>query len=176
MMVGFAPLAGIGLLFIMEHAYTFFNKKTGNAWLSAVFSAVIFLLVFSHVLYGYYEVDTFSGKNIAYLMYPIHEQDYDAIRYIASEHGTGHIILAGSATSYAVYPVGNSYPVAIVPGNLGYGDVEVVCKFFVSECNEKEDMAYRYNVDFVMTRNVQSCGFLREVYNDSNGLYIYRVI
>lgn len=171
LLVGFAPLAAIGLFHVIEKLY----HTSGNLplryrnYIVPSLAILLVLVIFTVIFQGYYEI----GEKDLVLLHVLEKQDYEAMKFIGESYGSGNVVLADSLLSIGTYPISRSHAVAIMPSNLAYGDTSIFTGFAASACSEKLRIADNENVDFVLSVFPIDCGFLEEVYRD--GDYVYRV-
>ncbi|ODS37030.1 hypothetical protein BEH94_08250 [Candidatus Altiarchaeales archaeon WOR_SM1_SCG] len=126
------------------------------------------ILVFTTVFSGYYD-----EKEKLYKM--ITDEDYEAIKWIEENKGRGHVILARTEVSMAVYSISRNYVVAGTSheDNCPGENVKDIHRFFMGNCNERTAILKKHDVDYVITDFEIPCN-LKEIYRNEKN-YIYEV-
>ena len=174
--LGVAMLAGIGLYYILLFIKDKLQEAIGNNGfreeLSLIAIAIIAFFVFGQLFVNYQEIE---DREVV-LLYLLEEPDYDALKFIENNYGKGNTILADRLISVGVYPISQNQIVAMIGGNLWYGDIQIPLNFFTSDlgCEFKENIIRDEEVDLVLSVAQIECDFLRLVYDDFD--FVYEVI
>ena len=168
-MIFLAPLSAIGLYAAAKSVASIgiLNRihKYAGIFLCMILIATALTLTFS----GYYE-----EKEKLYKM--ITDEDYDAIKWIEENKGTGHVILARTEVSMTIYSISRNYIVAGTSheDNCLGGNVNDVHRFFMGDCSERLGILKKHNVSYVITDFEISCG-LKEIYRNKKD-YVYEAV
>ena len=165
LLIGLAPLSGIGLYYLLENVYDFIKKYDKSLALFIII--LIFALIFINQFNNYYKID---DKRFLPLHF-INEDDYLALKWVRENYGENNLIMSNLLTAFAVYPISQNYVVAMPLSNLRGGNEELVNKFYNSNCETKKEILEKNDINLVYDYDKINCGFLKEVYNKK--VYVY---
>ncbi|MBW2997939.1 hypothetical protein KY321_00230, partial [Candidatus Woesearchaeota archaeon] len=177
--LGLIPLSALGLYYIIKLMSQIFRNYKRTAQTTLFIILIIFISVMSLIQTdnGDYLPEDKRPINEDLITSVINEKDYNAIAYLGSISSKQSVI-AESDISVAVYPISKNYVLATgqnIKEGFGGGNIEDVKTFFSTfSCVEKQIIAYKNNIKYILTKKPINCEAFNEIYGE-NFRYIYQV-
>lgn len=152
--------------FGLYHSLIFLKPKPENEKIikttKKIMLAILIIIVFALTFKGYYDIPESSR-----LYTEIDQNEYNSLIFLSKYSPS--TVMAHHTTSTAIYPVSGHNPVGT---SYFYGNKEDTEKFFISDCETKQEILDKHNVSFVLSDNSINCGW--ELIYDKNN-YIYEI-
>lgn len=171
-LLGISVLAGVGVSTSLQFAKTMWTQ---SAWPILTYTVVIGVVA-TH--YSFVWAQPLSHYEI------LTPKIYASLKFLKEIPEKDAVVIADSATSFAIYPVSKKHVVNLLDSNVGGGNTRAAHTFLTGTCDEKTRVIGKFNAQikktgaprpplFLLSQIPQKCDFLTLVYGEAP--YIYEV-